>query len=758
MASHTRSRDSTRARLAQIGSGAGSAATRLWARIPFDPVPLVITIVAGLLIASGIGVVTEWHVMTDELLYPKIALGILDGHFFPGHVRGADSGVSNVLFSYLIAPFYGTMSMPEAWRASLTLNAWLMASTAIPAFLLTRAVVGRRLPAYLVAVMTVSIPWMMQAANLLTEATAYAAFVWAMWAMHRALVRRSTGADALAVLLVVVAYLARTQFVVLVPLLPLAAFVHELMASLAERRPDRSMLASIPDALRSVWRSHRLLWVLVGLGAIYAVARGGALLGSYSVTGQGDLFPPGFLGTMWVSTASIAIGLGALPLAFAIAFATAQLVRPRERPEHAFAVLSLLVVPILVVVVASFSLRFSAGLQERYLFYIAPLLLVGFAAFFIRRRSLLWALVGAAAAGFILTRAAYEPPVDLVGFASPHAAFYPVLQGRSAQILGWIGLQPNIQAVLWVGVFAGVALLTLALRWKGPRVFGLIGTLAAVFLVLQLLYLMPRVMADLDVSTLGIYGPRTDAQRNWVDRATETDDVVGVLGGPINSRSGAAFLNAFVDTAAVWDVEFWNRRIATVWNSGTLPPVHPATPDFAAGDLALGGPVRPTHIVMATSNPTFAPQGTAVADNGTLTLYRLTGRPSAAWVSQGIGTDGLTDPETRALIRVFGRRQETARVWTLRVLATTADLLAVPDPSGDDDATAKARRVDVRFGQSQSSGRISETGELKASACVPADGATTARLSPRGSSALEDGRRYGIRVLQVTARPTARTC
>jgi hypothetical protein len=148
-----------------------------------------------------------------------------------------------------------------------------------------------------------------------------------------------------------------------------------------------------------------------------------------------------------------------------------------------------------------------------------------------------------------------------------------------------------------------------------------------------------------------------------------------------------------------------------------------------------------------------------VADNGTLTLYRVASRPSAAWVSQGIGTDGLTDPATRAEIRVFGRPQDNARVWTLRVLATTADPLVVPDPSGDDDVpAAKARRVDVRFGRSRSSGRISETGELKAAACVPADGARTARLSPRGSSTLQDGRRYGIRVLQVTARPTARTC
>jgi len=723
-------------------TGRATQVAQLWARVPFDPVPPLIAIVAGLLLANRISVVTEWHVMTDELLYPEIAQGVLDGHFFPGRVRGEDSGVRNVLFSYLIAPFYGTMSNPDAWRTSLTLNAWLMASAAIPAFLLARAVVGRRFPAYLVAVSTVSIPWMVQAANLLTEATAYAAFVWALWAMHRALVRRSPGADALAVSLLVLAYLARTQFLVLVPVLPAAAFVHELMASVSERPHGRGMRASIPDALRSVWRSHRLLWVLVGLGGLYAAARGTDLLGTYAGTGQGNLFPPGFREAMWLNLAGIAIGLGALPLAFAIAFATGQIGTPRERPEHAFAVLSVIGVLVLAMAVTSFNLRFSVSLQERYLFYISPVLLVGFAAFFTRRRSLLWPLVGAIAGGFVLTRPSYAAG-DLIGFASPQTAFYPVINGRSEQLAGWIGWQPGIQTLLWVGVCTGVAVLTLAQRRLGPRVFGPIGIVTALFLILQLNYLMPRVMADLDVSPAGIYGPRTDEQRSWVDRATDEGDIVGVMGGPVNSRSGAAFFNPDVENASVWDVEFWNRRVATVWNAPTIPPVYEAKPSFATGALALGGRVHPTHIVMATSNPAFAPQGPAVADNGTLTLYRLVGQPAAAWVSQGIASDGWTDAGARALIRVFGRRRDTARVWTVRVLAA--------------GGPPKGRRVDVSFGRSRESRRISAMGELKLAACVPADDAKTAVVRPRGSSSL-DGRRVGIRVIQITARPTARTC
>ncbi len=193
----------------------------------------------------------------------------------------------------------------------------------------------------------------------------------------------------------------------------------------------------------------------------------------------------------------------------------------------------------------------------------------------------------------------------------------------------------------------------------------------------------------------------------------------------------------------MWDVEFRNRRIAIAWNAPTVPPVYEARPRFDAGRLTLGGRVNPTHIVMSSSNPKFAPQGAPVADNGTLTLFKLAGPPAAAWVSRGIDKDGWTVAGRPTLIRVFGRRRDVARLWMLRVLAT--------------DVPATGRRVDLEFGESRRSLRISGTAELKLAACIPPDGSKTAFVRPRGSSPL-GGRRVGIRVIQVRTRPTTRTC
>lgn len=735
----------TQTRLREKGSGVARAVSRRWARLPVDPVPVLIMVVAGLVLSDRLGVVREWHVMTDELLYPKLAQGVLDGHVFPGWVRGEPSGARSLLFPYLMAPWLATMPVPEAYRAIIAMNAWLFASAAIPAFLLARSVLGRRQHAYLVAAMVVAVPWATEAANVLTEATAYAAFTWALWAMHRALVRRTAAADLLAVALLVVAYLARTQFVVLVPLLPLAALLHETALHVAERLPGEGRWRSLRSLPGPLWRSHRVLWTMSVAGAVYAIGGADTLLGSYASAGQGGLLPAGIVDAIWPNVAYIAIGLGALPLALAISWVSAQLLRPSPRAAHAFAVLAALVVPVLVLVTTSFDIRFSIGafLQERYLFYIAPAILVCFAAFFTARRSIAWTLAGGIAAGYILSRTSYTG--ELIAFASPEAAFYPVLHGRSEQIASLIGWHPDITTFLQLTVPIAAVAVGLLLRWLRWRAFLAVGGLTLAFMVAQLDYIIPPVLADLETPTAGIFGPRTDEQRSWVDRATAEGDRVGLLGGAVNARGDGPYFNVFVNQAIFWDVEFWNRRIDVVWDAGTLPPVYATKARWQSGTLELPGPVRPTHLVMSSSDLRFAPQGDAVAAPGYLTLYRLAYGPRLAWMSKGIGTDGWTDPSRPSLIKVYARPGDPARVWRLDVLGYTGNDV----PGG--------RAVSLRFGRSRARTTIVTTGELVVRACVPAGGARVARLLPEGSSQL-DTRRVGIRVIRIVARPTARIC
>src|SRR5947208_1159339 len=72
----------------------------------------------------------------------------------------------------------------------------------------------RRLP-YLVASLSVCIPWIPLSSMLMTEVVAYPAFVWAMLAVYRAAVSPRPQNDIVMVVALGMATLARTQFLVL---------------------------------------------------------------------------------------------------------------------------------------------------------------------------------------------------------------------------------------------------------------------------------------------------------------------------------------------------------------------------------------------------------------------------------------------------------------------------------------------------------------------------------------------------------------
>lgn len=713
--------------------------------------PGLIALVGGLLIARSLSGVHEWHVMTDEMLYPKLAYGVLDGDVLSGSVRGVPAGVRNMLFPVLISPFLALMSVPEAFHAIIALNAFLFASAAIPTFLLARHVLPRW-GAYLVAAMAIALPWAAHAGSMLTEATGYAAITWAVWGMHRCLLRPGWRSDLLALALLFLAYEARTQFIVLAPLLPAAVILHELPMGARERKPGSSMWAGFKQGIQAAWRNHRLLWVVIVLAAAYAVfsSASSSVLGSYSVTADGKLLPPGIWRSLWLNIANIGIGLTALPVALAFAWILNQLWAGGRREAHALAVVVLLALAAVSLAATSFSIQYSLGyLQERYIFYIAPLLLVGFGAFFAGPRRLVLTLAGTAAAVYVLTRPAYDDGLR-VAFASVEPAFYVVLRGRSEQLAGFVGWDAGLHEVLRVGLFAGVLGISLALRYLGTRVFAVVGAAVLIALIGQYRYVLPRVVPELDRLATTMLGSREDRQREWVDRATSPGDKVGVIDSQVNARGGEAIFNATYDSAVFWDVEFWNKRITSVWGIGAsgkmLQPTGIAQPSWEDGSLNLASQDPVDHLVMSTSDTRFAPDGEKVASVDALTLYRVAWPPRAAWMSQRIGVDGWTEPPAPALVRVFGRPGDEPRRWELMVRMYAGDDI----PGG--------RRVAVRFGASEVSTIVTTVAEARARACVPPGGRVDAEIVPEGTTDLGGRGIVGIRVITIAAEPTSETC
>jgi hypothetical protein len=216
--------------------------------------------------------VADWFVMTDELLYERLALSVDRlGSPIP-HVHGTVIGSINQLYPLLLAPVFTADSVAHGLHLAHLLNAFVMTSAAVPAYLLALRVTRTVWASLLAAALTVIVPWTVLSSFLLTEVAAYPAFVWAMLAFHVTLTAPTRRHDVLAALALAVAIVARTQFAVLAIALP----------------------ASILLAGR--WRAHRTLGALYAAGAAVAlvvIATGHNVLGTYSSTTSGNPLPSG---------------------------------------------------------------------------------------------------------------------------------------------------------------------------------------------------------------------------------------------------------------------------------------------------------------------------------------------------------------------------------------------------------------------------------------------------------------------------------
>src|SRR4029453_10817074 len=129
---------------------------------------------------------------------------------------------------------------------------FLIASTAIPVFLLARRLgVGLFLSLW-VGALSVAVPWVVLSSFLLTENVAYPMFCWAVLALAYAVERRRWTSDLLALVAIGAAVLARTQFLVLLAVFLVAVVV------------DAILETSWRAAPRELWRTRRPFVVLYG--------------------------------------------------------------------------------------------------------------------------------------------------------------------------------------------------------------------------------------------------------------------------------------------------------------------------------------------------------------------------------------------------------------------------------------------------------------------------------------------------------------
>jgi hypothetical protein len=643
--------------------------------------------------------VKDWYVMTDELLYERLAISIAHGGSPLPHVHGDLIANVNQLYPLLLAPlFHGTL-VPPGLHAAHVLNAFVMSSAAVPAYLLARRVTGSVRLSYLVAVLTVCIPWIAISSFLMTEVVAYPAFLWAVLALHQALVAPRARNDVLLLVAIGVAILARTQFAVLLVVVPFAVLIHARRAALS---------------------AHRVLVVayaglVVTAIALLAAGRLSSALGTYSVTAEGNIFPRGMPHSLVEHLAPIGLGMGIVPFVLGVAWLGTAVVRSRVREHHAFAALAVVVILTLLVEVASYDLRFGQGrLHDRYFFYVVPLVLVAFAAA-LRDRS--WSRWPAfASAGLLAVGFAYLPVVhyDKFNVDSPVA----FLNGALLDVGGSVN---GARVFLVLLTFVLTALL-------------LFRRTATVLLVVAALA-MP-VEAGLTFNRLftadGTSGrPLTVDQSvvfDWVDRKLGTGAKVTMLPYPF------IYGTYWGNVAYWWNVEFWNVSIqraaeyegAFTGTPDTFPTI-PLTFDEATGRAS----VSPSdYVAQAVAETRFALAGDILANDRGLELVR-TDRPwRAEWLALNLYRDGWTIPRETGRIRVFAAPDQTSpttRYLTVSVRGPKSE------PPRDFEFISNASDWRAQAGQQPASKQLA--------VCVPPHGYADVRLSsPRFSPIYGDPR------------------
>lgn len=621
-------------------------------RVHRTALPVLSIVLLWVALGAGVSLFTrrvaDWFVMTDELLYERLGISIAHTHSPLPQVHRAAVANINQLYPLVIAPAFRHGAVLHGLHQAHVINAFVMSSAAIPAYLLARRVTGNSWLPYVVAVATVTVPWIVLSSFLLTEVAAYPAFAWAALAMQAAIARPSVRNDLLAVAGIGLAVLGRTQFYALAAVLPLAI----VLRAATERR------------LRETLRAHAALvvaYVVGALAAIVVVVSGHGLLGTYSTTAHGNPLPLELWRAAPAHLAIVALGGGLLPFVIGGAWLVSNLGSSESSERSSFAWLAAISIAALTVEVASFDLRFGGGLvRERYLFYLTPLLLVAFAAGVSAVRGPRWSLA---------------VPVALLALGfwnAPLTPFEKLNADTPASILNdWLLRAMN--GLNGARIFLIVAALVLAIAYaegalllpRTPLAIGL-AALLLVALPAETGYAFKRLFAVNGTSGL----PLTLDQSivfGWVDRTITTNSEAVMVPYPLIRG------DYYSNIGFWWDFEFWNKSVdreASAPNqfSGTPPGSFPKVDLRFDPRTGLANFDVDSYVAQAVADSRFHVEGRLLSTQRDVSIVFPVRPWRADWVSYGLYPDGWTRPNRTARIRVFpATGQKTAVERTLTV-------------------------------------------------------------------------------------------
>jgi 4-amino-4-deoxy-L-arabinose transferase-like glycosyltransferase len=539
-------------------------------------------------------------IFTDELTYSELAKSFAaSGHFL---VRGVPTHGYGFVYPVLISPAYRVFhNLTQAYAGVKAINSVLMSLAAVPAYFLARRMLGPSL-ALLAAVLAVTIPSMAYTGTVMTENAFYPLFVLVVLLLVRQLEHPTVGGQIVLLALVGLAYATRAQAVALVPPLLLAP----PLLALLERKSIGGVLRPFAPVYACVVGGGALLLVA-------EIARGRSvsdLLGAYSVVGNRHYSVREIADFALWGWADLDLYLGVIPLAAAILLIART--RRETRPVQAFVAVLIPLAVSMSLVVAAFNTQFADNrIEERNLFYLAPLLLVALLVWIDRRD-------GGASARLPLLVSATVLAV-LLPLTIPFDRFVgdPVRSDSSALVLVWSAYGHLVAGSVYLTVGLVCAFLGL-LVVVVPRGAGL--ALPLVVLAWFAVTFVPIFHGPhgFERSSAGaVFQGIRGVDRDWVDRSVPPGAHVAAVWSGLNDRF------------TIWQNEFFNRAVGRIYYVGE--PTADNFPEtritFGRDGYARTGRGRLVSPPYVLTDGSIQPDGVRVGRDPALdlTVWRLRG-------------------------------------------------------------------------------------------------------------------------------------
>lgn len=676
----------------------------------FDPVLLLIFALAATAGALIVRKTSTWSVMPDELIYTEMGRSVGETILPVPMLQGVYVRVFQMAYPALIAPLVSAIPMPTAYSWIAVLNAILLASACIPAYLLTSWMTGSRGAARLVALSISLTPWLILSSSVLPDSMAFAACTWAVYAIARTAApgERAWRGDLLALLALGLAFLVRNQLILLLGVWIGAVVIAQASASWvraddAAEGTTRGPIKRVGSDLLRLPLTRPLPLGIFIAAVLIVLLKPTLILGYYVavVTGVGsDAAQQYSLLTELGNHASVlALGVGCLPVVLGLPWLLAALGRPASQRENVTAVTIGLTVLAMLLVATNFDMRFDPTdrVIERYIFCAAPLLMVAMAGFF------------------------HSPPKSLIGFALPallatlllgvtnpygldtalNRSLNQIFSPTQLTLIDWQWLADQLHTSLFSMLIILMLIFCSGAWWavnRGRAVAArnIAFMIVALVLIQATLANVPETLRAEERSAIASFGPRTPSQKRWVEVAT------GNKSWSIAYSRRSITTNPLkrgrpIESREAWrDVVFYNRRLEAIYQphypdvdlSTPIPGLgFDVTPDWKSGIVTRSPHDDSRFILLAKKDPHWAPQPTgATSENKNFILYPVGATLRAAWTIRGLTQDGLI-PKTGAKVRIWAPQKSGVKTVRLTVKiagrdARTVTLGAAMQPGG----------------------------------------------------------------------------